>query len=493
MRTAFATLAAFILCTAAPGLEQSLILNSGYYKAQINPQIGTVTIFAVEGQQLTYYNSINFLSDLSFLESWIIRAEGNFNALRTGSMNNTPSTEELLSKLPAKPTAREATAGVPPLQERARNAEKKWWVEEAEAHKYDGVVQGAISQDTIMLAIPSKRVLLLYQFIATDIELKAWRCWGGELYVPQVLNSSPTPEELLNQLPSEIQAERRKAIDEGIKALAEGSDKSIPTKPSEIWIGGAAQNRYFLLDHANRHVMTYEWTGKNLKLMSVRNLEIDLMIPSGFRSFPAPHQMLDALEKDRIRGQWLRQRGYSPMDMDMLSSIAGSRKAASGGKLGPIQATMPQNTDDAVVDFTEQNKLMVFRVMGANNGLELVSLRDYTLDAAISVLDTERREEQHAMVLLDQANKHAQARNYQAAIAVFATALKLDPCLFAKAEQNGSIKSALSKDAALKEQWTKMIEESQKACEEKQKAIKARIDGAAERKKKREEARQGGK
>ena len=203
---AFAILLAVVgALTALPALETSMVLRQGGSQnggnglyVVVEPGIGTITLYSVEGTNLTKHGSANFIQDMNFDSQYVIGERGDsvYTALRTGSANCKPSVDELLSMLPSKPTAAELEKGLKSYQERARQAEDLFWKED---HAYDGVVRGALGATSLMLCIPCKRAILVYDIQKQDLgpQLAAWRNFAAELYVPQVLASSPTPTELL--------------------------------------------------------------------------------------------------------------------------------------------------------------------------------------------------------------------------------------------------------------------------------------------------------
>src|SRR5271154_5535472 len=114
--TALAILLAVVgALTALPALETSMVLRQGYSNGQagvyvvVEPGIGTMTLYSVEGTNLIKHGSANFIQDLDFCSQYVIglRGESVYPALRPGSKNCMPSVDELLPMLPKVPTAAE--------------------------------------------------------------------------------------------------------------------------------------------------------------------------------------------------------------------------------------------------------------------------------------------------------------------------------------------------------------------------------------------------
>jgi len=467
-------LVALFLSAWLPAQETPLVITqpNGNYVAVINPSAGIVTVYAVDGNILTSKSSVNFLLEFELYQKVLIgkRGEQWFSALETGSTNNLPTTADLLASraFPAEPTAAEAAAGTLAYRKRAYNTEAEFWGKDL---PYDGVVRGAFAARTLMLAIPCRHVLMLYEIVSETLELRAWRNYGGELYVPQVYNSIPTPQELIAQLPADIVAERRKEIQLQMESLGPAAGNTLPLQISDVWVGAGGEDRYAVFDAANKHIMSYEWNGKALQLRSVRNMEVDLLIPSSFRSAPDQQALFEQLRKDRVRGQWLADNGYV-LDMIELKSLADSKKASGGGKISPVQANMEK--EDVIINFSDQRKVFVYRLIGAGNNLELISSRDDTLDLGVAVLDSLRMEQAYAVkqlaALKDQCNQH----NTPLAMLTLRTMLKLDPRLYKEVEKTPQIQRELKKE----EEYPKIIEEAIKAAQAEQAAKELRIKAA---------------
>jgi hypothetical protein len=474
--TALAILLAVIgALTTLPGLETSMVLRQGYSNGQagvyvvVEPGIGTITLYSVEGTSLIKHGSANFIQDLDFTSKYVVGERGDsiYTALRTGSGNCMPSVDELLAMLPSKPTAAETAAGLKSYQERAREAEDVFWKAD---HPYDGVVRGALGATSLMLVVPCKRAILLYDIQKQDAgpQLAAWRNFAAELYVPQVLASSPTPTELLAQLPAEVKAEQKKAIEDGLKALAAGGG-AITLKDSDPWVGVGTADRYVIIDPPNQHLMTYEYTGKGLRTASSRSMQVDLLIPTLMHSDPSESAALKQFAQSR-KAQ-LAEARIIP-DIFYFKALVAQKQVVSS-KTSDLQANV--TNDDLVIDFLKLHKLFTYKLQGAGNGLELAAMRDYTLDVGLQLQDGEFKDMVRAADSFGQAKtllgKHSPTSAFQA----FKLALSLYPCLYKEIEKEPALKE-LKKDPDFQPTWDAAIKDCEKLMKDRADRNKAAQD-----------------
>ncbi len=463
--TALAILLAVVgALTALPGLETSMVLRQGSSNGQagvyvvVEPGIGTITEYSVEGTNLIKHGSANFIQDLDFYSQYVVgeRGESVFTALRTGSGNCMPSVDELLAMLPKTPTAAETAAGLKSYQERAREAEDAFWKGD---HPYDGIVRGALGATSLMLVIPCKRALLVYDIQKQDqLTLVAWRNFAAELYVPQVLASNPTPTELLAQLPADIKAEQKKALEESLKALAE-SGGALTLKPSDPWVGVGTADRYVIIDPPNQHLMTYEYTGKGLRTASSRSMQVDLLIPTLMHSDPS--EAAELKEYANSRKKQLAEAKIIP-DIFYFKALVGQKQVPST-KTSDLQANV--TNDDLVIDFLKLHKLFTYKLQGAGNGLELAAMRDYTLDVGLQLQDGEFKDAARSVDSFNQAKALLGNHQPSSAFRMFKLALTLYPCLYKEVEKEPSLKE-LKKDADFQPTWDAAIKDCEKLMKE---------------------------
>ena len=469
--------------TVLPALDTPLVINnfSGSSTVMVNPSLGSMTLYYIEDGQLNRVASTNFLADMMLPASIITRdLDGQaVSALQDGSPNNTPTTEQFLTGVLGKlgKTKAEADAGVKSLLDRARAAEKEFW---AADHPYDGVVRAALAQNYLMLAIPVKRTLLVYDVSASAFKLVAWHNYGPQLYLPHVYGSLPTPADILKELPTEVQDERKKEIEAQIAALDGQGAQPIVTKPSDIYVVAGQGERFAVYDIANTRLMAYEYTGRGLALRGIRNVEVDLLIPTAYRSTPDIAEIYRQWTKDRARQAFLASLG---MGKDLISFqvyVESKQKSAASDKVSSLQANVIVATGDLVLDFADRRKAIVYRFAGGETTMNLKSLRDYTLDTGIALLDAEYNAATYATQLLAQAKKAVKPRT---ALLTIKSALTLDPTQYRVVEKDKSLVAKVQDEADYKPVMEDAIkratdietqrEERRKEAEERKKKAKA--------------------
>ena len=455
-----ALLTLLCLSGALVALEDSMVLRQGAQNGQngvyvvVEPGIGTITLYTSEGTTLTKHGSANFIQDVEFWSHYVLGEQNGiaYTALRQGSANCIPTVEKLFEMLPNKPTPKEVQNGLKDYQARARQAEDDFWKDD---HPYDGVVRGALGATTLMLCIPCKRAILVYDIQKQDQGplLAAYRNFAAELYVPQVLASTPTPADLLAQLPADIKAEQKAAIDAQLKALAD-SGGALTLKASDPWVGAGTGDRFVIVDPPNQHLMTYEYTGKGLRVASSRNMQVDLLIPTGMHSDPDEGREL--AEYARTRKKELEEFKIIP-DVFYFKALVAQKQVASG-KTSDLQANV--TNDDLVLDFLKSHKLFVYKLQGAGNGLEMSSVRDYTLDVGLQLQDGEFNDVKNAYTAWGNAKRLIDAHQVQLAMSNFKLACTLYPCIYKDIEKEPRAK-VLKSDP----DWQPTLDAAIKGCE----------------------------
>lgn len=473
----FAALLLIVVSAAAlSALETPLVIQSsqgGDLAVVINPSVGTMTMYRIQDGKLNQRGSANFLSDLSVYEK-MIYAEVDGQAisyLQTGSANNVPNNRgmiiDILGKI--KSSRAEAAAGVSPLSVRAQTAEKEFWGKD---HPYDGVVRAALSVQYLMLVVPAKRTLMVYDTANEELKLVAWRNYGTELYVPQVLTSTPLPSELMSRLPADMQEDRKKALIEQLDALTAKAEQGIEVKPSDVWIAAGRQERFVVFDAANLHVMSYEFTSKDLKLLSVRNTEVDMLMPK-FETSPDIQEVYARFKQDKARAAYLSALGVDDwVAFQVYVETKQSANSGGAGKISPLQASVNINSGEITLDFTDQRKLVVYRFAGGDTQLQLRSLRDYTVDVGVAMVEAEIRDLKAAAQLYDNAKK---LKNPTLQLLSIQSALKLNPLMYKDLEKDSRLVKVLSEQQS----YAGIIEEATKAAaqvEASRTALKAAID-----------------
>jgi|GEM_PF-3229457 len=472
-------------------LETPLTLASpnGVLCATVNPSLGTMTMYRLNGvATLDRVGSANFLNDVAFLERYIVadRGEDVFSALRVGYGLNKPTPEEWLGSVlgALKNTRAAGDAGIMSLEKRARNSELDFWAKE---NPYDGVVRAALGDAYLMLVIPAKRAVMFYDVQNEGFKLVAVTNFGPLLYLPHVYNSTPTPSELIKQLPSDIQEERRKQMEDQMVAMLEEPGQTIQVKPSDIWVASAVGEKFLVFDIANLQLMSYEYAGKNLVVNAVRNIEVDLMIPSAYKSQPDLQGMYQQFRNGKDNKAFLE--GEAINDLIELEAYVQSQQSSntSGGgasKASSVQPTVIAKTGDLIVDFTDQRKVISYRFGGGNTVIELRSMRDYTLDAGIALIEAEIANRRYGAQFLEQAKKQ---RNPALAMRLVQSALKMYPPLYQVVEKD----SRLVKNISAQPEYAAAIEDAIAKTKAAADAREARIAAAKERREKNAEAGAG--
>jgi len=473
---------AMLLLVAVTGLsatETPLVMQQigGEYQIVVNPGTGTATLYRDEINSLRRLDSINFVADILRLQKTIMGERGGkpINALQTGSLTNEPRVEDMLLALPNQPTPKETADGVPSYQGRARAGEIEFWTKEP---KFDGVVWGAFSSQVLMLVVPSLRTAIFYDVRAPRIVQTplGWRNYGADCYIPQVYRSVPLPQNLLRQLPPEVQEEFTAALLANAEALAGAANKALTLKASEVWVGAGSNDRFMIIDYANNRVISYDLSTRVIRLSGVRNIEIDLLVPNIFRASPDSRVVLQEFLQDPTRKAFIDSQGFNPFDLFMLKAIASSTNVAAGGKVSPVHATVTgnRNSDRVMVDFHNARKVVTYALQGTGNQLELGAVRDYTIDSALAALDAQINDRVFARGALAQAQALVANKQKELALTVLASALNYDPGLHKVIEKDANLVKALGPEPA----WQTMIDEATKDATAREAARVGAIKGA---------------
>jgi hypothetical protein len=478
MKVMFLTLM-LLVTNYAMALETSLVMRSpgggGGIYAVVQPATGAITLYGFEGNSTTKYGSANFIADLELLSSFPAAKQAGiyYSRLRLSDLASTPTPGDLLRSpaFPEKPSKREAEAGIKALRYRAIEAEDAFWAEEK---PYDGIVRGAMGTQYLLICIPIKHAILMYdcQDRNKGPQLISWRNYGVDLMIPQVFNSDPAPEDILKALPPDIKEEQKKSLAEQLEVMAQGGG-SLKLQPSDPWIASGSGDRWVMVDPPNKRILTYEYRGKTWELKSARNLEIDQLIPSSMNSSPDEQRTFE--EYANSRKKQLAEMGII-IDMPYLKALVNQKQVASE-KTSDIQANIVG--DDLMLDFVKLRKIYAYRLNGARNGLEFVSMRDYTLDTGLSLQDVELRQDAYAQDAWASAKKILAKHDDDLGWRVVKFALKLNPLMYRVIEKDPAVKS-LKKQA----DWQPTLDEAIKAGEEKAKKIEERRKAAEEERKK---------
>ena len=470
--------ALMLLSSWAAALDNSLVMRrpgaqtSGIY-AVVSPSTGNVTLYSLEGNQTTRYGSANFLADLQMLENIPgATLDGTvYSTLRLSHSLSQPNPRDLINSVafPDKPTAKESAAGLKSLRARVVEAENAFW---DKIKPYDGVVRGAMGNQYLLLCVPVKHALLAYDCQDRDKgpQLVSYRNYGIDLMIPQVLNSDPAPQALLAALPADIKAEQKATLEKAMRELADGG--TIALQPSDPWIATGTLDRWVLVDPPNNHICTYEYMGKNWRLTSSRNLEVDHLVPTAFHSAPSEKAAFE--EYVKTRAKQLNAAGIVA-DIAYFKALVDQKQVANA-KTSDIQADLVN--DDLILDFVKLRKIYAYRINGANNGLEFLSMRDYTLDVGLALQDVEFRSVVEAGRAWDAAKKFLGKHDFPLAMSSVLYALKCDPSIYKIID-----KDSASKPLKKLPEWQPALDEAIKSTEEQTKQKEARLKAAEEARK----------
>jgi hypothetical protein len=420
----------FCLCSIAQATETPLILNAqgGNGYAVVNVASGAITLYGVEGQSLVRYGSANFLTDLNERRDRIYDQDkdGNvYSYLRTGSPNFTPTAGELINRMPTA-----ATDGTESYQQRAVASENAFWKKTPE---YDGLVRGAYSRNAIMLAIPSLHTLMIYEIVDRNRgpKLKAWRNYGPDLMIPQIYESQPTPKVIVERLQTTLKndAGRLKELEAQLLQIEKGG--AITLASGEPVLLATASDRFLLIDTANHHLIAYEWLGGKARMTGARNTQVDLLIPVAMNSTPNPAAALADFAQT-YRKEMTAAGIPQPLDEDILSALIAQGKTRD--KIAKVQQ-VSSNNGDVVIDYTDLHKLFVYRVQGTNNSLELVSMRDYTLDLGLAALADLFNDQVRGQAAMQDVIKRLEASQYDSAMLVLHYVASVAPKLVLQTEK----------------------------------------------------------
>lgn len=475
-----------VFAAAISAMETPLTVASpsGLTAITVNPTLGTMTMYRLNGAgTLDRKGSANFLNDVAFFERYIVAERGDdvYSTLRTGTVNNKPTPEEWMSTVlgSLKQTRKAEEAGILPLLARARNSETEFWSKE---NPYDGVVRAALGNNYLMVVVPVKRAVLFYDVQNEGFKLVAVTNFGPLLYLPHVYNSTPTPADLLRELPPEVQEERRKQLEEQMEAMLEKPGQTIATKPSDVWVAATTGEKFIIVDIANTRLMSYEYAGKDLRVNAVRNIEVDLMIDSGFKSKPDLRTAYDQFTKNRANKPFLESEGI--VDQIDFETYVQSRQGSVGGggggggaKASPVQPTVIYSTGDLLIDFTDQRKVLSYRFGGGNTVIELRSMRNYTVDVGIALIEAEIANRDYGIQFLAAAK---QQKNPALTMRLIQSALKMNPPLYQAIEKDNRLVKSIS-DLP---EYAPAIEEALTATKKMQADREARIAAAKERREK---------
>lgn len=485
-----------------PALDTPMVMQAGRFTGVINPAQGSIQIFEMSGERLTLRATTNFLADLEFNRDAPAADKLEWSRLRPGNPNTFPTYADFFDKLcPEIDKNRPRNAEGPTFKERAWNTEEAFW--NAPLPAYDGHLAAALTDDggtgSLLLIFPQYYTMMFYFIEGFNITYAGHRNYRVDLMIPQVLDSFPSPKELLDQLPADVQADHKDALKLQMEALieaqgAEGANM-LPIAPSDPWVVSIRknnQNIYALVDPPNNRVLTYAYRsngkGGQIELKSVRNIQVDLLIPSSFKSDPPVVGLVKDVNK------WLEGMRFPPVNESFLRMYAA--RNSIDGDAGAARPTpdMQANEDGSgrvVIDFPKQRKILVYDPFGRGEFLELKSMRDYSLEAAIGLLKKEVLFRGLALQMVEGIETKARDKKVERAtvLKLLGTALTWSPHAYKAVEDNRNIIREMKDVEGFQALIDKAAAEAAKKEEEFEQLMKASIAEEARRK----ELRQGGR
>jgi hypothetical protein len=435
---------------SAPALESPLVLRptgAGYSNngvtLTINPSSGVITYYNTTTQSTELVASASFAFDLELKDKAIYTEQKGdpFSWLRLGDPDWKLNPQSLMGKLPNRKPAPDKPS---PL-EAAMTAETNFWAKEPE---YDGVVRAAWNGSYAALCLPSKHAILFYDTsTGQTIKLAHWVNYGPLLLLPTGYSTNPTPQEVYRNLPKlqqdQLEAEAKKAEDDA-------GDAPKETPRSDVWIAAAQGDTFVVYDIPNSRIMTFQITGKQATIIAVRNISYELKLPARQNWHSTPDEG-DALTKyasthkkdiEAAGLAWLLS-DQKMMTYNLRALVAAHAAKARGG--GAQNSTLQASSldDKIVLDFTDKHKLVTYSLTA--NSLDLVSVRDYTIDLAIAALDEMINEKKGAHELLAMAEKSTKTKT--TAMRLLKFCLKLDPTLVDAAEKSTRLVGDIGKEA----------------------------------------------
>lgn len=487
LRTCSAALLACALAVPAAALETPLVLPSGNSVGSINAGSGQVIIYEVATNTTTRKGQANFLTDLQVREARVTMVgEQPYSQLRTGwgpskDALPSPTPEECISKwfLKELSPAQKKAGRTASDQELVRKAEDDFWSKD---HPYDGVVRGAFGGTKLMLVVPSKRVALFYQIDSQDATLVNVYNYSPALYVQLGQNTSPRPDELAARL--DLPKEQKEDLVGQFKQQEDNA--ALQAAPSEAWcaVTQGSSPTFCLVDTANRRILTFEEKGRGMSLKSVRNISTDLAIPTLWQS--TPDAVKEASEVARACKDLLAEWGVPVFDQYTLKALVAMAQAGEGvRKAEALQANIAGNL--LVLDFTAQRKLLTYNANGAGNGIELVTVRDYSFDLAADMLRTRHKARIEAAANFKAIEAMAGKGQADKALQMLRNELKFVPSLVDVVRKSAAFRKFAGKD---KEALDALVVQADKDKEAFLAQVKTAVEqAAAEREKAKKDKR----
>ncbi len=218
--------------SAAPALETPLILTpqgtpviNTELLLQVNPGLGLMNYYQSTNQQLMLQTEL--VLPLRPGDDRETTPTGGEGPRRRGLERAAPGLGQRQRRTPmellaqfAKDPLREFP-DLPSPQAAALKAEDAFW---SKPHAYDGIVRAAWNLDYVLLAVPSKHVLMFYETNNQKIELKASMNYGPVEMILTGYNTNPQPA-------GDVQRPAQASIASSRRCKAELQAREAPALP----------------------------------------------------------------------------------------------------------------------------------------------------------------------------------------------------------------------------------------------------------------------
>jgi hypothetical protein len=456
------------MVTALSALDQQMVLpaigSRRNLQVVINPQLGNIQLYEISANKTELLSITNFLEDLKRIEvSYVPKADISFLQTGGGAQNdrsNDPNYNKFFGKggiFPSKKT-RNADEETLSFRERAFNTEKEWWGKGL--RKYDGVVAAAMNKDALVLTIPSYGTILVYRFQNPELILDVYRNFRLDLMIPGNYNSYPESREIYEILPTYLKRQHEKLLLDEENALGDNAGKVVPLGDTDPWMIANQTNKFFLYDAGNNRLLLYQYRGSTkggtLTLLSSRSMVIDLLIPTAFNSEPSVSTVL------RNHNRALKAARRPPIDECYLRAFMELAGVTVEGDSG-IHAAADVSAEQLIINHAPQRKVLTYRFEGRNQKLELISVRDYTMEQAVNAHLQSIKNEVEAIKLAKRASKMARRDNFAQVIETARLAIHYDPAVTEELEKSRDLKRLYGENPA----WADLLNQGKRAIEEK--------------------------
>jgi hypothetical protein len=301
----------------------------------------------------------------------------------------------------------------------AFKAELSFWGGEDLA--YDGRAWAAMSEGYIMVFVPSHYAILLYNLVNDELQLKAYRNVRPEWMV-RIADGFPylsypefnTLKTMLKQAGGgrDLLAQAAHSVALAFAKMEEAEQVKLLGQ-SDAFLGSMSNERFVLLDLGSQRLAVYQFA-RDLELVSLRNLELDLMLPS----WPLPRNDIDAIAKlqvytymQRLRSTkqsaevdevvkriltWSAEKQFKYLKVDdqvaellffrTFPMLRDQLLAETGGTTRPWDAAVVTTNQgqQLVLDLKSSRRLLVYDLSRRGNKIELMTAQAYDIDTAMT-------------------------------------------------------------------------------------------------------------